>query len=177
VPTTLPTAHGALVAAIEDMARAQRETGAWLSRAVDCGRGGLAVLRVLERGPHGVGDVAHALRVDVSVASRQVAALADAGLVERDVAADDRRVRTVVLTDAGRALAARHASTAQDLAARVFADWSDDEIDAAATQFRKVADAVVRHQRHLTPAAPAAPEVAPVTPAVVSPESPEREIA
>lgn len=175
--STRPTAHATLVAAIEDMARAQRETGAWLSRAVDCGRGGLAVLRVLERGPHGVGDLAHALRVDVSVASRQVGALVDSGLVERGVAEDDRRVRTVVLTDAGRALAARHASTAQDLAARIFADWPAAEIEAAAAQFRKVADAVVRHQRHLTPLPERTHQRVATAPAVVSPESPEREIA
>ncbi len=158
------TAHADLVAAIEQMARAQRETGAWLSRAVGCGRGGLAVLRALERGPHQVGDLADALRVDVSVASRQVAALVDAGLVVRGVTTEDRRVRTLAITDAGRAVAARHAATAQDLAARIFADWSDDDVAAAATQFRRVADAVVRHQR-LHPA---------TTP---DPSSPEREIA
>ena len=158
--------YTALIAAIDQMSRAQRDTGAYLSRAVDCGSGGLAALRVLEHGARQIGELAHALRVDVSVASRQVGALADAGLVERDVAAGDRRGRTVALTDAGRALAARHALAAQELAREMFADWSDDEIDTAAQQFLKVADAVRRHSDLLsTPAARAA------TP------SPEREIA
>lgn len=146
VPVPSP-AHGALIAAIEEMSRAQRETGAWLSRAVDCGRGGLSVVRTLDRdGPQQVGDLAHLLRVDMSVASRQVAALVDAGLVERDVPDGDRRARTVALTDAGRALAARHAATAHDLAARIFASWTEEEIQTAAREFRKVADAVVQHQ-------------------------------
>jgi DNA-binding MarR family transcriptional regulator len=174
----MPTpAHAALIGAIEDMARAQRETGAWLSRAVACGRGGLAVLRVLETGPRGIGDVALALRVDVSVASRQVGALADAGLVERGVAADDRRVRTVALTDAGRALTARHAATAQDLAARIFADWSPDDVAAAAAQFRKVADAVERHHRALTDGRLDAPTPTDIATATATATATEREIA
>ena len=137
--------HDALVAAIDTMVRAQRETGAWLSRAVDCGRGGLGVVRVLDGGPRPVGDLALALRVDVSVASRQVASLADAGLVERGVDDADRRVRTVSLTAAGRALAARHAATARDLAGQVFAGWSAEQVEAAAEQIRAVAEAVLRH--------------------------------
>jgi DNA-binding MarR family transcriptional regulator len=167
--TPTPSPHADLVAAIEDMARAQRETGAWLARTLECGRGGLSVIRILERGPRQVGDLAHLLRVDVSVASRQVAALAEAGLVDRDVPATDRRARTVALTDAGRALAARSAESAVDLADAIFADWDDTDLRAATAQFRKVADAVVRH--HVALAA------RPSTPPTAAPESPEREIA
>jgi len=159
------TAHVALVGAIEDMARAQRETGAWLARTLECGRGGLALARVLQRGPRQVSELAHLLRVDVSVASRQVAALADAGLVAREVAQEDRRVRTVVLTDAGQALVARSAEAAITLASDIFAGWTDDEIDAAAAQFRKVAAAVTAHNSALS--AHSSP----------APLHPEREIA
>jgi DNA-binding MarR family transcriptional regulator len=173
--TTTPTSpsasspQAALVAAIEDMARAQRESGAWLARTLECGRGALSVIRILDRGPRQVGDLAHLLRVDVSVASRQVAALADAGLVDRDVPATDRRARTVALTEAGRALAARSAAASVDLAGAIFADWDDTEVEAAAEQFRKVAGAVARH--HVAPGARS--HTAPAA----APESTEREIA
>ncbi len=179
--TTTPSPHADLVAAIEDMARAQRETGAWLARTLECGRGGLSVIRVLDRGPQQVGDLAHLLRVDVSVASRQVAALADAGLVARDVPATDRRAWTVALTDAGRAVAARSAAAATDLAAVVFAGWDEAELAAATAAFRKVADAVVRHHvaSGARPTTTATPAVRPAaTPAATAAHQHlEREIA
>jgi DNA-binding MarR family transcriptional regulator len=156
----MPTAaHEALLHAIEDLARAQREAGVWLSRVLECNRGALAVVRALGAGPLQVGELAQGLRVDVSVASRQVAALVDAGLVDRDVTPADRRVRTVGLTDAGRAMLDRSADAALDLASVVFADWSDQEIEAAAEQVRKVATAVTTHPRAGGPAHPAATAV------------------
>jgi len=138
-------AQAALIHAMEDLTRAQREAGLWLARELECNRGALAVVRMLATGPLQVGELAQGLRVDVSVASRQVAPLVDAGLVARDVAPGDRRVRTVGLTEAGRALLERHATAALDLAASVFADWSDEQIAAAAEQLRKVATAVTTH--------------------------------
>jgi DNA-binding MarR family transcriptional regulator len=141
--------HLALVGALEDLARVQREAGAVLSRTLGSNRGAVAVVRLLERGPQQVGELAQALRVDVSVASRQVAALVDAGLARRDVAADDRRARTVALTDAGRALAGRSAEAALDLASAVFADWSEEDVEAAAAQIGRVADAVSAHHSAL----------------------------
>ncbi|WP_298459210.1 MarR family winged helix-turn-helix transcriptional regulator [uncultured Cellulomonas sp.] len=180
------SAHVALIGAIEDMARAQRESGAWLSRELECGRGGLAVVRLLGGGPRQVGELAHALRVDVSVASRHVAGLVEAGIVERDVPAADRRTRTVALTDAGRELAARSSQAALDLAASVFGDWSEDDVAAAAAQIRRVATAIGSHHHAAAgtagsgpppdrpPAHPPGPQPAPH---VTSAPSPEREIA
>jgi DNA-binding MarR family transcriptional regulator len=171
--TSPPSPQAGLVAAIEDMARAQRESGAWLARSLDCGRAALSVIRILDRGPRQVGELAQQLRVDVSVASRQVATLAEAGLVDRDVPATDRRARTVALTQAGRDLAARSSAASVDLAAAIFADWDDDDLAAATAQFRKVAGAVVRHHVALG----ARPSTSPATPPSAAPESPEREIA
>lgn len=176
------SAHLSLISAIEDMARAQRETGTWLSRELDCGRGGITVVRLLQSGPRQVGELAHLLRVDVSVASRQVAALVDAGLVERDVPADDRRLRTVALTDAGRQFAARSREATLGMAAAVFADWSPQELDEATAQFRKVATAVAAHHgatvgRTHDPGPPARTSPARPAPSAPSFTSPEREIA
>ena len=159
--------HHTLIHAFEDLSRAQREAGARIARSVECTRGGLAVVRILARGSQGVGELAALLRVDVSVASRQVAALVDAGLVERDVPATDRRTRTVALTAAGHALADRASAATLDLAAAMFADWSAAELDAAADQFRRVTAAVVRHHGPPTASTTRTP----------SAPSPEREIA
>ncbi|WP_146905526.1 MarR family winged helix-turn-helix transcriptional regulator [Cellulomonas aerilata] len=189
--TTASSPHAGLVAAIEDMARAQRETGAWLARTLECGRGGLSVIRVLDRGPRQVSELAQHLRVDVSVASRQVAALAEAGLVDRDVPATDRRARMVALTESGRALAVRSSAASVELAAAVFADWDPAAVEAAAEQFRRVADAVSRHHglpgaRSATatptattaaPPAPPAPPARTADTAHAAPEPLEREIA
>ena len=135
-----------LLNAIEDLARAQRETGALLARELDCPRAGLTVVRLLHRlGPLPVGDLAERLRIDISVASRQVSALVDAGLVHRTAPEGpgaDRRVRTVGLTVRGAELAARSRAHLEDRAGEVFAGWTPDEIDAAAVQVQKITAAV-----------------------------------
>src|SRR5215217_2849960 len=63
---------------------------------------GLVPLAVVHRcAPARVRDVAEALQVDVSVASRQIAALVAAGYIRREADAEDRRAQRVSLTDAG----------------------------------------------------------------------------
>lgn len=135
-----------LLHAIEDLARAQRETGALLSRELDCPRSGLTVVRLLSRlGPLPVGDLAERLRIDISVASRQVSTLVDAGLVRRtapDGPGADRRVRTVALTERGADLAARSRTHLESRAGEAFAGWTPEEITAAAVQVQKITAAV-----------------------------------
>ncbi len=66
-------------------------------------RAGYAVLRSLaDAGSLSVGQVAAHCAMDTATASRQVAALADAGLVGRRPSADDARVLELSLTDRGR---------------------------------------------------------------------------
>jgi DNA-binding MarR family transcriptional regulator len=135
-----------LLTAIEDLTRVQREAGAQLARELDCPRAGLTVLRLLSRlGPLTVGDLAERLRIDISVASRQVSSLVDAGLVHRaapDGPGADRRVRTVALTPRGVELAARSRAQLEAHAGEAFADWTAGEITAAALQIQKITAAV-----------------------------------
>lgn len=135
-----------LLHAIEDLARAQREAGALLARELDCPRSGLALVRLLSRlGPLPVGDLAERLRIDISVASRQVSALVDAGLVHRTAPEGpgaDRRVRTVALTPHGTELAARSRAHLEARAGEAFAGWTPDELTAAAAQVQKIAAAI-----------------------------------
>lgn len=142
-PATFDDAHHLLVAAIEELARAQRETGLWLARSVGHPRATMSIVRMLARtGPQQIGCIANLLRVDMSVASRQVSVLVDAGYVERVIDEDDRRARTVQLTDAGRALAADSRRLIVQAAHRTFAGWDPEEIALAATQLRKVAASI-----------------------------------
>ncbi len=77
------------------------------------------------------------------MASRQVSHLVDEGLVRRTVDDDDRRARTVELTDAGRGLVLRAYEHIDALAATTFAEWRDEEIVEATRQIERVASAVV----------------------------------
>ena len=124
-----------LLRSVEAFNRALRESSLGVAREVGCSKGTFAIVRILERrGALQVSDIAHILRVDISVASRQVSQLVDDGLVERTVDDADRRVRTIRLSPAGRTLAGEISDVLDRRADEVFADWSTQELaDAAAT--------------------------------------------
>jgi DNA-binding MarR family transcriptional regulator len=136
-----------LVAALEELGRAQREAGARAARDLSSPRAELGVVRLLHRcGPAQLGDVATRLRVDVSVASRQVSALVDAGLVRRTVDDDDRRVRTLELTDKGRALADEAMRHFAEYVSAVFTDWTPAELASATQQLQRITAALTSAQ-------------------------------
>lgn len=141
-----PSPSRTLLTALEDLARVQRETGVMLARELDCPRAGLTVVRLLSRlGPLPVGDLAERLRIDISVASRQVSGLVDAGLAQRaapDGPGEDRRVRTVALTPRGALLAERSRMHLEARAGEAFAGWTPDELAAATDQIQKITAAV-----------------------------------
>jgi DNA-binding MarR family transcriptional regulator len=95
------------------------------------GSQGFAALAIVGlHGPLRVSDVAARLHVDLSVASRQVAALDRAGHVTRTPDGDDRRALVVALTDGGRDVLRdthRRMVTAFNEA---LAGWSEDDISA-----------------------------------------------
>ncbi|GEK20123.1 MarR family winged helix-turn-helix transcriptional regulator [Cellulomonas xylanilytica] len=131
-PETPPQA---LLRSVQAFSRTLRESSLEVARQIGCTKGALAIVRILQRrGTLQVSDIAHALRVDISVASRQVSQLVDDGLVERAVDDEDRRVRTIRLSPAGRSLAVEIADALDRRAHEVFAGWTADELrDATAT--------------------------------------------
>ena len=96
------------------------------------------------REPLSLGEVAAALRVDLSVASRQVTALVDLGMVERQIDDADRRIRSLRLTRAGRQMSDRIAVELMRLSAVGFADWTQDELRTASDVLERVARAMER---------------------------------
>ena len=161
-----------LVRAIEELRRAHRETGAWFAGETSCSRAHLSVVRLLDlSGPLLVGDLAAQLRIDISVASRQVTGLVDAGMVERTAVDGDRRARAVGLTPAGRELASRARVAVGELIGEILADWTDAEIDDTAAHFRRLTIALGAHHDRCAAARLAAPEPSPApAPLVLTPE-------
>jgi DNA-binding MarR family transcriptional regulator len=134
-----------LTLALEELNRAQREVSARLARELDCPRASIGILRLLQRcGPLQITELAHHLKVDLSVASRQVTHLVDAGLVERTACDDDRRARSVTLTPEGREKVDETFALLASRTARTFAGWTADEARAAIHHLGRLTEALSR---------------------------------
>lgn len=132
-----------LLRAMEELTRSLREASHVMSRQFPCSRGEVPLIRLLaRRGELGVGEIAHVMRVDVSVVSRQVSHLVEEGWVERTVDPDDRRARTLRLTADGRALAAHMLDVRDGAMQTVFGGWTPDEVDEAAAVLHRIATTI-----------------------------------
>jgi DNA-binding MarR family transcriptional regulator len=112
-----------------------REAGVSLDRALFP----LLVL-VQRRGPLGVGDLADRVGRDYTTVSRQVAKLADLGLVMRRTGKTDRRVTEAVVSEKGQAVSELLDRGRERLAGKALADWSDDDLEELARLLRRFAD-------------------------------------
>lgn len=90
--------------------------------------------------PIGVVELADRAGKDYSTVSRQVAKLADLGLVERRPSAADRRVKEAVMTSAGRRVTDAIEAARQRLNMPVFAQWSDRDLLDLSRLMRRYAD-------------------------------------
>jgi DNA-binding MarR family transcriptional regulator len=100
----------------------------------------LAVLAT--SGEQRASDLAEKLRLDLSVISRQVAALIEAGLVARTTDPGDRRVHQLAITDAGIQTLRDHRRRMVDLISSGLADWDDEDVVTLARLLRRCADSV-----------------------------------
>ena len=142
-----PSAVQDVLRAFEEFGRAQREVGARLTRLLDLPRASIGLLRYLNaHGPVQIGCAAQHFRVDLSVTSRQVSALVDAGLVVRDVDHDDRRARTVALTEQGRAKVAELGAAVTTLMAELFEDWDPADLKQATASITAISQTITEHQ-------------------------------
>ncbi|MFE4466590.1 MarR family winged helix-turn-helix transcriptional regulator [Oerskovia sp. NPDC056781] len=134
-----------LTVALEELNRAQREVSARLARELDFPRASLGALRLLQRcGPLQVTELAHHLKVDLSVASRQVTHLVDSGLVERTACDDDRRARSVTLTPEGREKVDETFRLLMSRTAETFAGWTAEDLHASIHQLGRLTEALSR---------------------------------
>jgi DNA-binding MarR family transcriptional regulator len=88
--------------------------------------------------PARVKDLAEYLHVDLSVASRQVAALEAAGYVRRDPDPDDRRSQRVSTTESGEAALRDAHARIVGVFASALERWSRDEVEGLTAALRRL---------------------------------------
>jgi len=105
----------------------------------------IAALNAVRRlGPVRVSAVADDLSVDISVASRQLSALEERGLVQRTTDPGDGRSRLLAVTDAGlESLGQAHQRMVGVFASTV-ADWDDDDIAGLAAGLHRLREDYAR---------------------------------
>ena len=137
--TTSPhTTHGrALLDELREVGALRRD----LQRRAALGgvAGGVVALAALDRlGPARVSQVADELQVDLSVASRQVAALHAAGYVTRVPDPQDGRSQKVKLTAAGKRALRKAQERSVAVLDRATRGWTDAEVDALVSGLRRL---------------------------------------
>jgi DNA-binding MarR family transcriptional regulator len=95
-------------------------------------------------GPIGVVELANGIGRDHTTVSRQVAKLESLGLVTRQPAADDRRVRTATVTAKGKSMTDAVDAARTRMGQRIFADWSDADQEALMRLLTRFADEIDR---------------------------------
>jgi DNA-binding MarR family transcriptional regulator len=143
IGTLLRQIHGAVLDIVSVINRPQgdavliEEAGIRLDRAL------FPLLVRIERfGPIGVVELADRVGRDYTTVSRQVAKLEDAGLVERQESATDRRIRMAAITRKGKAMTDRVDAARERIGRAIFETWDAHDIDELARLIRKFADAL-----------------------------------
>jgi DNA-binding MarR family transcriptional regulator len=130
--------HGkALIEELRELGALRRD----LSRraALEGVTGGLAPLSALDRlGPARVSRLADELQVDLSVASRQVAALHEAGYVERIPDPRDGRSQSLKVTPAGKRALRKAQQRGMEVLDRATERWTDAEVEALVAGLRRL---------------------------------------
>jgi DNA-binding MarR family transcriptional regulator len=129
MPAATVTPVEALVRELYSLGAARREIGRHALAELGT-QGFLALGIAFQHGPVRISEIARRLAVDLSVASRQVAALAEAGYVTRERDAEDGRAQVIAVTPTGRRVLRDSHRRMVDAFADVLADWSDAELEA-----------------------------------------------
>ncbi len=112
-----------------------REAGVSIDRALFP-----LLVRIGASGSLGVVELAEQVGRDHSTVSRQTAKLESMGLIAREPAANDRRVRKAIITADGERTVHAITRARRRLFAKLLADWSVEDRRALARLNRKLAD-------------------------------------
>ncbi|GAA5086137.1 DNA-binding MarR family transcriptional regulator [Thermocatellispora tengchongensis] len=133
--------HESLVDLIALFNLPQRDEALIAEAGIDLDRALFLLLVGIQRfGPIGVVELAERAGRDHTTVSRQVAKLAELGLVERRPSPADRRVKEAVITGEGRRVTDALDAARQRLAAPVFAEWSDRDLYQFERMMRRFVD-------------------------------------
>ena len=123
-------------AAVEDLIRSLYQLGL-VHREIarhalaELGSQGFTALAVVAKyGPLRIGDVAERLSIDLSVASRQVAALEVSGYLTREPDEHDRRARRVSATETGRRVLRESHRRMVEAFSTAMSNWDDEDVVA-----------------------------------------------
>jgi DNA-binding MarR family transcriptional regulator len=105
---------------------------------------------LMEKGPQRVGEIAQALGTDPSTVSRKVAALVDAGLVERRVDPDDGRAHLLAATALGERTCVEGRRHRIDLVTAVLSEWPEESRLQLAELLARFADGMQEHGARMT---------------------------
>jgi DNA-binding MarR family transcriptional regulator len=105
---------------------------------------------LIEKGPQRVGEIAQALGTEPSTVSRKIAALVDAGLVERRVDPDDGRAHLLAATAAGERKCVEGRRHRIDLVTAVLSEWPEESRSQLATLLARFADGMQEHGARMT---------------------------
>ena len=107
----------------------------------ELGSRGFSALGVVHRtGPVRVGEIADHLSVDLSVASRQIAALQEAGYVVREPDPEDRRAHRISITAEGTRVLHESHRRMVDAFEQAVGDWTEEELSALADGLNRLRD-------------------------------------
>ncbi|QYC43289.1 MarR family protein [Nonomuraea coxensis DSM 45129] len=121
--------HASTVDLVALMSLPQRDEALIAEAGLQLDRALFFLLVGIQRfGPISVGELAERSGRDHTTVSRQVARLADLGLVERRPGAADRRVKEALITDAGRQVTDALDAARLRIATPVFEHWSDRDL-------------------------------------------------
>jgi DNA-binding MarR family transcriptional regulator len=105
------------------------------------------LVRIGASGSIGVVELADQSGRDHSTISRQVAKLEALGLVVRQVAARDQRIREALITEAGRRMISAITEGRRSLLSQLLHEWSPEDRGALARLNRRLADAMKAARR------------------------------
>lgn len=107
----------------------------------------VTLVRIADLGGGRLSDIAAALGVEISTASRHVKRLVDAGYVDATTDPDDGRARRYTPTAAGDDALARVRSARRAHLARALEDWDPDEVSRLAAGLDRLVDALEADER------------------------------
>ena len=116
--------HDALISIVSAMNRPQRDEAMVREAGISLDRALFPLLVGIERlGPIGVVDLADRVGRDYTTVSRQVAKLESLGLVRRQDAVADRRVREATVTPEGKAMTDAVDAARERIGRAIFSKW------------------------------------------------------
>ena len=133
--------YGAVVDLVGIMNRPQRDARMIDEAGISLDRALFPLLVGIGRfGPIGVVDLADRVGRDYTTVSRQVAKLESLGLVTRQAARADKRVREAAITGKGRQMTKAIDIARDRILTATLADWPAEEIATLARLMRQLAD-------------------------------------